>query len=121
MKRYITSEMLKVSACVSCLLVLCLLSTPASAVTVDASDYGYNPADATSALQSAINTGADTVIVPYMGPGNDWIVEPIFLTAGNQTIIFEEDSDRAPAHAPRIRAASFFEALGSQGVGRTGR
>ena len=61
------------------------------AVTVDASTYGYNPTDSTAALQAAIDSGADTVIVPYMGPGNDWIVEPIFLTSSNQTIIFEED------------------------------
>jgi hypothetical protein len=56
---------------------------------VDASKYGagFNATDATSALQGAIDSKADTVLVPYMGA--DWIVRPIFLRSANQTIIFE--------------------------------
>jgi len=57
-------------------------------VVVDASTFGFNPVDATSALQAAIDTGADTVIVPNMG--TDWIIRPVFLNYSNQEIIFEE-------------------------------
>ena len=54
---------------------------------VDATIFGYDPLDATAALQAAINTGFN-VWVPNVG--TDWIVEPIFLTQSNQTILFEE-------------------------------
>lgn len=54
---------------------------------VDASTFGYDPADATAALQAAINTGAKVVYVPNMG--TDWIVRPIYLVS-NQEIIFAE-------------------------------
>jgi hypothetical protein len=58
----------------------------AQAVTVYAKDYGFNAQDATTALQTAINTGASQVVVSNMG--SNWIVKPIFLTS-NQTITFE--------------------------------
>jgi hypothetical protein len=48
--------------------------------------WGFDSNDATEALQSAINSGAAKVIVPYMG--SDWIVKPIKL-AGNQEVFFE--------------------------------
>jgi len=48
--------------------------------------WGFDKNDSTSALQSAINSGAEKVIVPYMG--SDWIVHPIKL-ASNQEIYFE--------------------------------
>ena len=54
---------------------------------VNAADYGYNPIDATTALKTAISTGAVGVFVPYMGP--DWIITPIRLHS-NQEILFEE-------------------------------
>jgi len=52
----------------------------------NASWWGFNVTDSTYALQSAINSGASTVIVPYMG--HAWIVRPIKL-ANNQEIVFE--------------------------------
>ena len=57
-------------------------------VQINAADYGYNSTDATDALQAAIDSGAETIFVPDMG--SDWIVEPIFLNASNQEIIFED-------------------------------
>ncbi|MCK9413299.1 MAG: T9SS type A sorting domain-containing protein [Prolixibacteraceae bacterium] len=73
------------------MMVIFLLTcqTPISASKLDASKYGagFNATDATVALQGAINSGADTVIVPNMG--TDWIVKPIFCKS-NQTIIFEK-------------------------------
>jgi hypothetical protein len=55
--------------------------------TVYADQYGWNATDSTTALQSAISSGADTVIVRDMG--SPWIVEPVFLTSSNQHVIFE--------------------------------
>jgi hypothetical protein len=56
---------------------------------IDASKFGvgFNAVDATAALQGAIDSKADTILVPYMGA--DWIVKPIFLRSSNQTIVFE--------------------------------
>jgi polygalacturonase len=48
--------------------------------------WGFDAEDATECLQAAINSGARTVTVPYMG--HDWIVRPITLRS-NQEIIFE--------------------------------
>lgn len=53
---------------------------------VDASTFGFNATDATSALQSAINTGQN-VYVPNMG--TPWYVTPIELNHSNQTIQFQ--------------------------------
>lgn len=53
---------------------------------VDASTFGYNPTDATDALQAAINTGSN-VYVPNMG--TDWVIRPIQFTRSYQDILFE--------------------------------
>lgn len=54
---------------------------------VVASDYGYNAEDATSALQSAIDSGAKTVVVDKQsGP---WIVTPLKLR-GDLELVLEE-------------------------------
>ena len=48
--------------------------------------WGFDPEDATEALQAAIDSGAKKVVVPNMH--TDWIIQPIRL-AGNQELIFE--------------------------------
>ncbi|MFH1616674.1 MAG: right-handed parallel beta-helix repeat-containing protein [Planctomycetota bacterium] len=48
--------------------------------------WGFERGDSTAAIQSAINSGASKVIIPYMG--SDWIVRPIRLVS-NQEIVFE--------------------------------
>lgn len=54
--------------------------------TARASAFGFNPEDATAALQKAIDSGAQKVIVD--NTGKDWITRPLFLRS-NQEIIFE--------------------------------
>ena len=54
--------------------------------TANASWWGFDEDDATQALQAAIDSGAGTVVVPYMGA--PWIVTPITLR-GNLTLRFE--------------------------------
>ncbi len=53
----------------------------------DACWWGFDPDDATDALQAAIDSGAKTVIVPDLG--KDWNVRPIRL-AGNQELVLEK-------------------------------
>jgi hypothetical protein len=71
-------------------LFLLTYSNKISATKVDASKFGvgFNAVDVTAALQGAIDSKSDTVLVPYMGA--DWIVRPIFLRSSNQTIIFAD-------------------------------
>ncbi len=54
--------------------------------TANASWWGFDENDATASLQAAIDSGAETVVVPNMG--KDWVVRPISL-AGGQEVIFE--------------------------------
>ncbi|MCX5759392.1 MAG: right-handed parallel beta-helix repeat-containing protein, partial [Candidatus Hydrogenedentes bacterium] len=45
--------------------------------TANAAWWGFDSSDATDALQSAVDSGAKTILVPYMGA--DWNVTPITL------------------------------------------
>lgn len=75
------------------LLFVCLiglLSSLAMALTVYSDTFGHNSTDATVALENAVDSGADTVIVPHMGLGNDWNISWPIGFAANQDLIFEE-------------------------------
>ncbi len=52
----------------------------------DAAWWGYDPEDATAAIQGAINSGATTVLIPYVG--SDWKVRPIRLRS-HQNIVLD--------------------------------
>lgn len=52
----------------------------------EATWWGFDPEDSTEAIQQAIDSGARTVIVPFVG--QPWIVRPITLRS-NVTLIFE--------------------------------
>jgi hypothetical protein len=60
---------------------------PAAQKVVYASKLGYDPVDATQALQAAIASGAQKVIIENMG--TPWIVDKIQL-ASDQEIVFEK-------------------------------
>lgn len=55
--------------------------------TVYASDFGFDPIDATTALQSALDSTASTVVVDNVG--QDWITRPLFIRRSNVRIVFE--------------------------------
>ena len=54
--------------------------------SADAAWWGFNPEDATDALQAAINSGAKKVTVPYKG--QPWIVRPLRLR-GHLELVLE--------------------------------
>jgi hypothetical protein len=54
---------------------------------VSALSWGFDEENSTQAIQSAINSGADTVLIPNVG--KPWYVDPIVLTS-EQTLILEE-------------------------------
>ncbi len=53
--------------------------------TVNASSFGWNDKDAAAALQAAIDSGAQKVIVDWRDEG-DWIISPVILRTSNQEI-----------------------------------
>jgi len=76
--------------------------------------WGFDADDATQCLQAAIDSGARTVIVPYMG--HDWIVRPITLRS-NQEIIFEPGVVvRAKKGEFKGRNDSLFSAAGASNI-----
>lgn len=70
----------------------------APAVRADA--WGFDPTNATAALQAAIRSGASRVLVPNMG--TPWLVDPIFLES-NQELEFE------PGVVIAARTGSYIE------------
>jgi hypothetical protein len=53
--------------------------------TANAAWWGFNREDSTEALQAAINSGAKTLIVPFMG--DPWIVRPLQLRSQQEIIL----------------------------------
>lgn len=54
---------------------------------VYASDFGFDPIDSTAALQAALDSTADTVVVDNVGA--NWITGPLSVNRNNVTIIVE--------------------------------
>jgi len=54
--------------------------------TANAAWWGFDPKDATRAVQAAVDSGARTVVVPYMGA--PWIVTPVKLRSDLE-LVFE--------------------------------
>lgn len=68
------------------ILLIAACGMPAKANTINVTKMpGFNPANATKALQAALDSGADKVIVPNVG--QPWVVTPIELRS-NQTVVF---------------------------------
>lgn len=68
---------------------LCALPFIGKASSVEASTFGYDPLDATSAFQAAIYSEFDTVVIDLQVA--DWNVGPSnFFSIQNKTIIFED-------------------------------
>jgi len=59
---------------------------PDSDVPANVSWWGFDAADSTRFVQAAIDSGAKTVLVPYMGA--PWVITPVTLR-GNLTLLFE--------------------------------
>ncbi len=81
----------------------------AAAETVNAADYGYNPTNATAALQAAIDSGAKTIIID--AAQGDWCIEPIKLRSNLELIFGENVRVRAVPGAFRKRYAMMFKGM----------
>ncbi len=80
--------------------------------------WGFQPEESTQALQAAINSGAEKVIVEKMP--SPWIVDRIKL-AGNQELVFEKGvvvlAKKGAFHGP---GDSLFSAAGKSNIKLTG-
>lgn len=74
--------------CALCFVVVTSIAICAEADEVRASEFGWNAEDATDALQSAIDSGAERVVVDRQK--DDWIVRPIFLRRSNQEVVLAD-------------------------------
>jgi hypothetical protein len=80
--------------------------------------WGFDPADATAALQAAINSGARKLVVEDMGA--PWITDKLAL-AGGQEIVFEKGVEvLAKRGAFRNGNDSLFSANSKQNITLTG-
>lgn len=55
---------------------------------VRASDFGFDPVDATPALTAALDSGADVVVIDDVG--QDWITRPLWINRDDLTVIVED-------------------------------
>ena len=82
--------------------------------TVKVSDFKPDRANATAAIQQAIDSGAKQVI--FDNPGFDYIIDPIFLRS-NQELIFEDGVHvRALPGGFKDRNACLFQGAGVENV-----
>ena len=81
--------------------------------------WGFDERDATDALQSAVDSGAAKVIVPYLGT-REWIVRPITL-ASDQELVFEPGVVVSAKRGEfRSGGASLFTAIQKSNITITG-
>ncbi|MEN0003508.1 MAG: right-handed parallel beta-helix repeat-containing protein, partial [Bacteroidota bacterium] len=74
----------------SLLLFLLFVAPFAQATTTKASDFGYDPSNATAAFRAAIESDFDTIIVDLQA--EDWWLEPtVFFGLEDKSIFFERD------------------------------
>jgi hypothetical protein len=84
----------------------------------NASWWGFNETDATYALQEAIRSKANKIIVPDMG--KPWVVEPIFLESDKEIIFEKGVVIAAKPGAFRGRTASLFKSINKRNISLKG-
>ena len=83
--------------------------------TVYADAYGFNASDATPALQAAIDSGADKVIV--RNQGTPWLISRTIKLKSNQEIDFAPDVlVQAKSGSFLNNTDSLFQALGVNNI-----
>ena len=55
---------------------------------INASSFGWNAEDSTSALQAAFDSGAKRVVIDRQA--GDWISRPLFITNSNIEVVFAD-------------------------------
>ncbi len=82
-----------------------------------ASSFGWNPTNATAALQAALDSGARVVVIDNVG---DWTVEPVFLRSNQEVVIEDGVTVRTRKGAFQDRNDCLFSAIGVTNVALRG-
>ena len=93
---------------------LALGALTASARTVKVTDFQPDPADATAAVQAAIDSGAETVQFDY--PGHDYIVETITARSNQELVFADRVVIQAKSGSFLSRSAFLFSVKGVQNL-----
>lgn len=89
-----------------------LLAVPAvHGRTVNAVDFGYSPVDSTAALQAAIDSGAERVIVD--ASRGDWCINPIKLRSNLELVFAKNVKVRAIPGSYKSTGTKMFSAKGA--------
>ena len=94
-----------------CVAAALLMSAAAHGRTVNASDFGYSADNSTAALQAAINSGADKVIVDT-SRGEDWCINPVRLRSNLELVFAANVKVRAMPGAYKSTGTKMFNAMG---------
>ena len=73
------------ACCALCIATVSVVTLRANADEVRASEFGWSSEDSTDALQAAIDSGAERVVVDRQE--GDWFVRPISLRRSNQEVV----------------------------------
>ncbi len=80
--------------------------------------WGFDPTDATAALQAAIDSGASSVVLDDMGA--PWVVEPIRLASNQEVVLARDVIVRAKRGAFKGKGDCLFTAARRRNVALTG-
>lgn len=69
--------------------LLCFFTFNAYATNFNCYDV-YDSTDITAELQAALDSDYDTITIPYMGVGNNWITGPLIFNKSNKTLIIAD-------------------------------
>ena len=95
----------------ACLSVAVFATPAAQGRTVNAADFGYSAFDSTAALQAAIDSGAEKVVVD--ASRGDWCVNPVKLRSNLELVFAENVKVRAMPGAYKSTGCKMFNAKGA--------
>ena len=95
---------------VACLIASVFAASAAHGRTVNAADFGYSAVDSTAALQAAIDSGAEKVVVD--ASRGDWCINPVKLRSNLELVFAENVKVRAVPGAYKSTGCKMFNAKG---------
>ena len=95
----------------ACLSVAVFATSAAQGRTVNAADFGYSAFDSTAALQAAIDSGAEKVVVD--ASRGDWCINSVKLRSNLELVFAENVKVRAMPGAYKSTGCKMFNAKGA--------
>jgi len=96
------------------ILSVVFVSVGVNAAAIKASSFGYSETDSTKCLQSALNSGASTVIIDKQA--GDWIIKPVKVRSNTEIIIEKDVVVRAKKNAFNSTGSCLFNIVRATNV-----